>query len=33
MVRAVEMIGAVLAEHLPHGPEDTNELPDRVITI
>ena len=33
MVRAVEMIGAVLAEHLPAGQGDTNELPDRLITL
>lgn len=33
MVRAVEMIGAVLAEHLPVGAGDQNELPDRLITL
>jgi putative membrane protein len=33
MVRAVEMIGAVLAEHFPVGQGDANELPDRLITL
>jgi putative membrane protein len=33
MVRAVEMIGAVLAEHVPLEQGDTNELPDRLITL
>jgi putative membrane protein len=33
MARAVEMIGAVLAEHFPVGEGDANELPDRLITL
>jgi putative membrane protein len=33
MVRAIELIGAVLAEHVPLGQGDVNELPDRVITL
>ncbi len=33
MVRAVGMIGAVLVEHVPLGQGDTNELPDRLITL
>ncbi|HEX8401575.1 MAG TPA: hypothetical protein VF628_07695 [Allosphingosinicella sp.] len=33
MARAVEMIGAVLAEHVPVTPGDANELPDRLITL
>jgi putative membrane protein len=33
MVRAVEMIGAILAEHSPVGQGDANELPDRLITL
>jgi putative membrane protein len=33
MVRAVEMIGRVLAEHFPVGQGDSNELPDRLITL
>lgn len=33
MVRAIEMIGVVLAEHVPVGQGDVNELPDRVITL
>ena len=33
MARAVEMIGTVLAEHVPVTPGDANELPDRLITL
>ncbi len=33
MVQAIERIGAVLAEQVPLGQGDVNELPDRVITI
>jgi putative membrane protein len=33
MVEAVERIGAVLAEHFPRSPDDTNELPDRLILL
>lgn len=33
MALAVERVGAVLAEHLPHSAGDTNELPDRLIEL
>lgn len=33
MAAAVEKIGAVLAEHVPLGQGDVNELPDRLITL
>ncbi len=33
MARAVERIGAVLAEHFPRSLADTNELPDRLIEL
>jgi putative membrane protein len=33
MIDAVERIGAVLAEHFPRSPDDTNELPDRLILL
>lgn len=33
MADAVARIGAVLAEHFPRSPGDTNELPDRVIEL
>ena len=33
MVRAVELIGKVLVEHVPLGQGDVNELPDRLITL
>lgn len=33
MVAAIEAIGAVLAEHFPRSPDDTNELPDRLILL
>ena len=33
MIAAVERVGAVLAEHLPRGEDDTNELPDRLIEV
>jgi putative membrane protein len=33
MVAAVEKIGQVLSEHFPRSPDDTNELPDRLILL
>jgi putative membrane protein len=33
MVAAVEKIGQVLAEHFPRSPDDSNELPDRLILL
>jgi len=33
MIAAVERVGAVLAAHFPHDPDDVNELPDRVIEL
>ena len=33
MARAVERIGALLAEHFPKSCTDTNELPDRLIEL
>jgi putative membrane protein len=33
MARAVEKVGAVLAEQLPRSQGDTNELPDRLIEL
>lgn len=33
MAAAVERVGAVLAEHLPRGEDDINELPDRLIEV
>jgi putative membrane protein len=33
MARAVERMGAVLAEHFPKSHTDTNELPDRLIEL
>jgi putative membrane protein len=33
MARAVERIGAVLAEHFPRSADDRNELPDRLIEL
>jgi len=30
IVRAVEKVGALLAEHFPHNQDDQDELPDRV---
>lgn len=33
MVAAIERIGAVLGEHFPRSPDDTNELPDRLILL
>jgi putative membrane protein len=33
MAKAVERIGAVLAEHFPKTGADTNELPDRLIEL
>lgn len=33
MIAAVERVGRVLAEHLPHTEGDVNELPDRLIEV
>lgn len=33
MAKAVERIGAVLAEHFPRSHDDRNELPDRLIEL
>lgn len=33
MVDAVRLIGAVIAEHFPRSPDDTDELPDRLILL
>lgn len=33
LIAAVERVGAVLAEHLPRGEDDQNELPDRLIEV
>ncbi len=33
MVAAIERVGAVLAEHVPIGDGDRNELPDRLIEV
>jgi putative membrane protein len=33
VVAAVERVGKVLAEHLPRGADDVNELPDRLIEL
>jgi putative membrane protein len=33
MAKAVERIGAVLAEHFPRSRDDQNELPDRLIEL
>ena len=33
MAAAVELVGRVLAEHLPRSAGDTNELPDRLILL
>lgn len=33
MARAVAIIGAVLAQHMPRSSDDTNELPDRLIEL
>ena len=33
IVAAVEIIGAVLAEHFPKGDADTNEIPDKLIEL
>ncbi|WBO23019.1 TPM domain-containing protein [Sphingomonas abietis] len=33
MVESVTMIGQILAEHFPRSPDDTNELPDRLILL
>lgn len=33
MVEAINRVGAVLAEHFPHMPDDSDELPDAVIEV
>jgi putative membrane protein len=33
IVAAIELIGAVLAEHFPKSHEDTNEIPDKLIEL
>lgn len=33
MAAAVERVGTILAEHLPHQADDVNELPDRLIEL
>ena len=33
MAKAVERVGAVLAEHFPKSHADVNELPDRLIEL
>jgi putative membrane protein len=33
MIKAVQLVGGVLAEHVPLGQGDVNELPDRLITL
>ena len=33
MCAAVDMVGAVLAEHFPRAEDDHNELPDRLIEV
>lgn len=33
MVASIGQIGQVLAEHFPRSPDDTNELPDRLILL
>ncbi len=33
MVASVEKIGQVLSEHFPRSPDDSNELPDRLILL
>jgi putative membrane protein len=33
MVAAVEIVGAVLAEHFPRSSADTNEIPDKLIEL
>lgn len=33
MVAAIDQIGQVLAAHFPRSPDDTNELPDRLILL
>lgn len=33
MVVSIEKIGQVLADHFPRSPDDTNELPDRLILL
>jgi putative membrane protein len=33
MVEAIELVGAVLAEHFPRSAADTNEIPDKLIEL
>jgi putative membrane protein len=33
MAEAVNRVGTVLAEHFPHAPDDSDELPDAVIEV
>jgi uncharacterized membrane protein len=33
LVQGIERAGALLARHFPAGPDDQNELPDRVLTV
>ena len=33
IVTAVEIVGAVLAEHFPKSSADTNEIPDKLIEL
>jgi putative membrane protein len=33
IVAAVQLIGAVLAEHFPKTSTDTNEIPDKLIEL
>jgi putative membrane protein len=33
IVAAIERVGAVLAEHFPCSPGDTNEIPDKLILL
>lgn len=33
MIAAVEIVGAVLAEHFPRSAADTNEIPDKLIEL
>lgn len=33
LVAAIDNVGAILALHVPRAPDDTNELPDRLIEV
>lgn len=33
IVAAIDRVGAVLAEHFPHLPDDSNEIPDKLIEL